>query len=267
MGELALPDNLADGVLVRGRPKAAIEIASRLRVLIAESASPGDILPPERILVERFGVSRPTVREALRVLEVEGLVEIRRGLYGGAIVRDIGITDMAQMFGLYLRRQRTTIGDLFDFRMLVEPAAAARAAENFKGQGSVAVEAPPGPRLEPIQIATTAHDFHARVLDLAGNEAMRAVSTLIAQVISQHYALSLARQDTEKRSSWALEARRAHKKIAIAIQEGDSEGAAAAMSHHLQVVRQNLEDDDRQLILVAPNSDMPNLPVTTLNCE
>lgn len=260
MSELALPDNLADGVLVRGRPKAAIEIASRLRVLIVESASPGDILPSERVLVERFGVSRPTVREALRVLEVEGLVEIRRGLYGGAIVRDIGVTDMAQMFGLYLRRQRATIGDLFDFRMLIEPAAAARAAENFNGQGSVTVGAPPGPPFEPTQIASTAFDFHAHILDLAGNEAMRAVLTLIEEVISTHYAVSLAHEDTEKRGKWALDARRAHQRIAIAIQEGDSEGAAGAMSHHLQVVRQNLNDDDRQLLQVFPNSDAPFLP-------
>jgi DNA-binding FadR family transcriptional regulator len=195
MSELALPDDLAGGALASGRPKAAIEIASRLRVLIAELASPGDILPPERILVERFGVSRPTVREALRVLEVEGLVEIRRGLYGGAIVRDIGITDMAQMFGLYLRRRGTTIGDLFDFRMIVEPAAAARAAENFNGQGSVPVEVPPGPGLEPTQIASVAYDFHAHILDLAGNEAIRALCALVAQVVSQHYANSLARQD------------------------------------------------------------------------
>lgn len=257
MQELALPEGLLDAMPWRGRPKAAIQIASRLRMLIVHSGVPGDALPSERVLVERFGVSRPTVREALRVLEVEGLVEIRRGVYGGAIVRDVGTADMARMFGVYLQRQGATIGDLFDFRMLVEPAAAAQAAEIFR-RGEVAPqtllsEESLTTEYDPQQLATRLAGFHEKVLEFADNKALSAVLVLLKEVIEQHYTANLATQNVATRGEWASGSHKAHKKIARAIQSGDSQAAAAAMKKHLSEVRKGLDGSDHQVITVLSN--------------
>src|SRR5438477_3547580 len=71
---------IMDGIQKRVRQdKVTDVIATELRRLIVLEGSVGDHLPPERVLMEQFGVSRPTLREALRVLEAEGLVRIRRG--------------------------------------------------------------------------------------------------------------------------------------------------------------------------------------------
>src|SRR5436305_3094125 len=83
----------------------------------------GDKLPPERELAKLLGVSRTTVREAVRVLEGEGLVEIKRGSSGGISVRpqSMGRTE--------LRRRLREFEEIIEFRLAVEPMAARLAAE------------------------------------------------------------------------------------------------------------------------------------------
>lgn len=254
MTELALPDHLVTGLPASGRPKAAIEIATRLRLLIVQSARPGDVLPSERVLVERFSVSRPTVREALRVLEVEGLVEIRRGVYGGATVRDVGTTDMARMFGVYLQRQGATVRDLFDFRLLVEPEAAAQAATKYAQMARTRPLDLPLANLDsatdPESIASGLSEFHDKVMEIANNKALSAVLLLLREVIRQHYTTGLASQDRVTRVEWAMESRRAHAKIYKAIQAGDSKGAAEAMRRHLNAIRRGLDGSVQEVVQV-----------------
>src|ERR671928_1717465 len=80
--------NPADGLFSRvGNGRLSEEISERIRAAIVEGRlRPGDRLPPERELTERFGVSRVSVRDALRILEASGLIEIRVGARGGAFV-------------------------------------------------------------------------------------------------------------------------------------------------------------------------------------
>src|SRR5256885_904199 len=84
----------------------------------------GDSLPPEAELMAEFGVSRPTLREAFRVLESESLITIRRGARGGARVHGISPTTAARYAGLLLQARGTTIADVYQCRIILEPAAA-----------------------------------------------------------------------------------------------------------------------------------------------
>lgn len=88
----------------------------------------GEKLPPERLLKEDFAVSRGTLREALRVLEQKGLIEIRLGVGGGAFVREVETGPARESLGLLLRRRGVTTGDLAEFRKNLESDIAALAA-------------------------------------------------------------------------------------------------------------------------------------------
>jgi DNA-binding FadR family transcriptional regulator len=84
-------------------PKAAELVAQALRArVLSRELVPGDRLPPESALVAQYGVSRPTLREALRLLEAQELLEVRRGAHGGAVVRRPSTRPAADAIALWL---------------------------------------------------------------------------------------------------------------------------------------------------------------------
>src|SRR6516164_10052814 len=106
-------------------PKTSELIADQLRRQIVRGAvKPGDRLPPETQLMEQFGVSRPTIREAFRILETERLIVVRPGSRGGAQVVAPDLSVAARYFGLLLQLQGTTINDVYEARMVEEPVCA-----------------------------------------------------------------------------------------------------------------------------------------------
>ncbi|MGC8494058.1 MAG: FadR/GntR family transcriptional regulator [Syntrophobacteraceae bacterium] len=92
----------------------------------------GEKLPAERELVETFQTSRGTLREALRVLEQKGLIEVRMGVTGGAVVRDVGSDQMGEGLALLLRAQKVSVDDLGEFREAIEGHVAELAAQRAK---------------------------------------------------------------------------------------------------------------------------------------
>ena len=108
-------------------PAAYEHVVERLRRSIwLRLLLPGERLPPERALAESLGVSRVTVREALRVLQGEGLVATSRGSGGGTVVQEPQATPEQRR--LHLSRSRLQLGHLHELRLAVEPAAASLAA-------------------------------------------------------------------------------------------------------------------------------------------
>ncbi|WP_462167005.1 FadR/GntR family transcriptional regulator, partial [Frankia sp. AiPs1] len=94
-------------------PKTAELVAAHLRrQIVRGELHEGDALPPEAVLMEQFGVSRPTLREAFRVLESEALISVRRGAHGGARVHTPGGDVAARYTALVLEHQHTTLADI-----------------------------------------------------------------------------------------------------------------------------------------------------------
>ncbi|MBW2677983.1 MAG: FadR family transcriptional regulator, partial [Deltaproteobacteria bacterium] len=89
----------------------------------------GDILPSERDLKEMFNTSRGTLREALRVLEQKGLIEIKLGVGGGSVVKEVSVDKISESLALLIRTQRVSLNHLAEFREAVEGIIAAQAAE------------------------------------------------------------------------------------------------------------------------------------------
>src|SRR5882762_8205387 len=112
------------GTVMRA-PKTGELIATHLRrQIVRGELRPGETLPPEVQLMEQYGVSRPTLREAFRILETETLISVRRGSRGGAQVMTPDLSVAARYVGLLLQIQGTTIDDVYEARMVTEPACA-----------------------------------------------------------------------------------------------------------------------------------------------
>lgn len=109
--------------------KASITIAAAIRSRIAcGELLPGDLLPVEDDLSEAHGCSKPVVREALRILESEGLVEVKRGLGGGPRVRHPSISDAAKTMGVHLQIGDVAVIDVWTARDRIIAAAVERLA-------------------------------------------------------------------------------------------------------------------------------------------
>lgn len=91
---------------------------------------PGDKLPPERELQKTLETSRPTLREALRVLEQKGLIEIRTGAKGGAFIKAAGVDRMSENLALLIHQRKVSLKHLLEFRLSIEGLVTGLAARN-----------------------------------------------------------------------------------------------------------------------------------------
>ena len=97
--------------------KAYQDVVEQIQEAIMEGTlKPGRQLPAERELKEQFGISRGTLREALRVLEQKGLIEIRTGVAGGSIIREVNSENLSDNLGLLIRNRAVSLRDLAEFR-------------------------------------------------------------------------------------------------------------------------------------------------------
>jgi DNA-binding FadR family transcriptional regulator len=98
-------------------------------IILSGKLKPGEILPSERELKEMMQVSRGTLREALRVLEQKGLIEIKLGVGGGAVIQDVSYDRINESLALLIRHQKVSLNHLTEFRVGVEGRVAALAAQ------------------------------------------------------------------------------------------------------------------------------------------
>src|SRR5215470_9149354 len=109
------------------RTKLYEKVAQQIQALIRDGLlKPGDRLPPERELAETFQVSRSSLRDAIRALEVMGLVEPRQG--EGTVVRDLTAESLVSPLSSILSQKRELVAELLDLRLMIEPPLAGRAA-------------------------------------------------------------------------------------------------------------------------------------------
>ena len=117
------------GTTSQGPRTAGEAVAEEIRSQIATGQlRPGDMLPPERALLDRYGVAQPTMRGALRILESDGLISIERGTKGGARVTEPDVAPLARRVGLHLQLRGTDVRDLIQAEAVIQPGAAGLAA-------------------------------------------------------------------------------------------------------------------------------------------
>lgn len=196
---------------------------------------PGDQLPAERQLAEQLEVSRASVREALRSLELLGIVETRAG--GGTFVRHAHPDDLAKPLSRVIARGHT-LRDVIDVRGLVEPAIAERAAKNVTDpelaelREILAAQEAKVARGEPY--ADEDIRFHEVIGDAARNELLVTVLGVIWDVLRSSREEWL---QTERRAHESLGA---HRRILAALERHDPASARAAAAEHIRAVGEGI---------------------------
>jgi GntR family transcriptional repressor for pyruvate dehydrogenase complex len=219
--------------------KAYEQVADQLRELIVSGTlAPGERLPTESVLGRNFGVSRATIREALRVLAAQGLVRTAKGAAGGSFVT-LPTVDHISSFveanvGLLTETRRVTLEELLEARELVEVPAARLAAER-RTQGDLdRLRGTVPPDLPPLGVTeefTYNAEFHSCLLEASRNTLLTVSAQPIFTVLQTH----LARSTLSRRFHTSIHAH--HLRILEAVEAGDPDAAASEMHDHLGFLR------------------------------
>jgi DNA-binding FadR family transcriptional regulator len=218
-------------------PKTAELVADdlRRRIIRGEFAA-GEALPSESALMEHFGVSRPSMREAFRVLESESLISVRRGARGGARVQPPRPEVAARYVGLILQYQGTPLSDVYAVRALLEPPCAAALARRHTAADlaalRVALESS-GADDDPGGAVAAYHDFHAVLIERAGNQTLVLLDRLVREIIAQANTLR-ARQDPTAFREASRSTMTTHRRLVDLIASGDADGAESLWRRHLR---------------------------------
>ena len=179
-------------------PKTAELVAQTLRKMIVDGQlTDGDFLPFEADLLTHFQVSRPTLREAVRVLESDRLVEVRRGSRTGARVRVPGPEIVARPASLLLAISGTSLADVMTARVGIEPHAARLLADDGAKDAHAElrdlVDAIPTAR-DDGRLAQASADLHLRMVQLSGNTTLAMIAGMLHEIAGRHTTAALLRE-------------------------------------------------------------------------
>jgi DNA-binding FadR family transcriptional regulator len=220
-------------------PKMAELVAQNVRRRIVRGELlEGTRLPAESDLMQEYGVSRPTLREAIRVLEAEQLISVRRGSREGAIVRAPTAVGAATLAGLVLERRGTTFSDVYEARTAFESGVAGFAAkrrtpddvERLRRAVKEESEAD-----DPMKVAALQVTFHELLAEISRNETAKLVVELLQRVVGEANRLQVNRlAGSEGQVDAARLGTSAHRRVISFIEAGDVEGAQECWQKHLR---------------------------------
>ena len=226
-------------------PKTAELVARKLRRMIVDGQLvDGDHLPHEAELMEHFSVSRPTLREAVRVLEAERLVEVRRGSRTGARICVPGPEIVARPASLLLELSGATVADVLVASESLEPAAAGILAAEGTEEAFDELE-----RFvdEDIPAAYAAGDFghasarfHLLMVQLSGNATLALVAGMLNEIFERHtvsVSREVGRGDVAVSEATYKLSVRSQRRLIKLLRARDSAGATAHWQKHMAVAR------------------------------
>lgn len=216
-------------------PKTAELVAGHIRrQIVRGELKPNDPLPSEADLMVEFGVSRPTLREAFRILEVESLIFVTRGSRGGARVHAPDVRVAARYAGLLLQYAGTTVEDVQAARLLIEPPVVGRLARSCGAQDIRALrshlELQKEAQNDGPAFGELSTRFHELLVELSGSQTLTLVVGMLHDIIESHAELALSRG---RHTVPMVRAFRSHEKLVDLIEARDAEGAEAHWRKHI----------------------------------
>ena len=222
-------------------PKSSDVLANRLRrEILRGTLSHGTSLPTERDLVVQTGLSRGSVREALRILEAEGLVTTRPGRQGGSVARRPGDESLARYIGMFVEGRGISLLSLLQTREAVEPSIAYLAAQHRTDDDLSEL-------LANTQSVEDAYDdvprylaenvkWHCAIATASHNELLRAFMVAISSMVYRASAIEDFATDEVRRVVL-----KAHRRILDAIVDNDADAARRRMSRHLAALTEAMK--------------------------
>lgn len=211
-----------------------------LKEITQQNMGAGDRLPPEAEMLARFGAGRASLREALRILEIHGIIRIKPGPQGGPRVTNPSAADFGQTTTVYLQRAGASFQDLLEARLVVEPVMARLAAERLTPESAQRLRAVTALGWDAIDASaaewsTAIEDFHAIVAGASGNRVLDLhASSLVSIERNREGPMFVDRKDRERTL-------RIHDKIADAILRRDGAAAEELSRKHIQAVAKEME--------------------------
>ncbi len=209
------------------------DVARQIQRLILDGVlRPGQLLPPESQLAARFGVSRTSVRDAIRTLELSGLVVARHG--EGNVVADVSPETLVAPLATLLLRKRKLVAELLDVRKILEPALAARAAVHASEADLAHLEDVLRRQRERAARGESTveedSEFHYAIALAAGNSVVRKLLDVLMGLLRETRARSLQVEGRLQRSLAG------HRRVLDAIERRDAPAAERAVRQHLEEI-------------------------------
>lgn len=228
--------------------RASEAIYEQIKALILSGdLKPGDRLPSERSLMETMQRSRPTIREALRMLEHAGMIRTEHGI-NGAVVCEPGTNEVEESLMVMLRTNRVTVSELSEYRLANETAvarwaAARRTKDDLTRLTRILSDA-------EVLLAEGAlerfidHDaaFHRMLAQAAGNTVAMILAELLSRLTEPKMLDALRSQTKEENMDMCRRILAMHREILASVRDGDSDAAEQAMAHHIHVFSADLSE-------------------------
>jgi DNA-binding FadR family transcriptional regulator len=227
------------------QPRVAEIVASKLRDdILSGRLREGDILPTQESLFQEFGVSPPALREAIHLLETDGLISVRRGNMGGAVVQLPSAERTAHMISMVLQTRAATPADVSEALLRLEPICAGMCADREDRATEVVPYLQAEIDLQAAQFEDTsqyvpnARRFHEALVSRCGNEPMILLIGSLELIWSTHESSVWTGEDGAGMSEKTMRAAlRDHQRLVDAIADGNSARATKLAADHLTAAR------------------------------
>jgi GntR family transcriptional repressor for pyruvate dehydrogenase complex len=221
----SVPRDDADRRITKTSETVALNI---VRDITARGLKTGDRLPLEAAMLQEYRVSRASLREALRLLEVQGLISLKPGPGGGPVVGSVDARNLARTISLYFHLGGMKYAQIFEAQEILEPVCAelaARHPDRAEAMRPFIEEAPP---VEGPVYHQATYDFHTTVYRLAGNGVLTLLTNAVTSIITTHIVSTM--DPVELHESILAE----HKELARAIAAGYASKAARLTAAHFR---------------------------------
>lgn len=224
----------------RGRARKPVILAEAIADgIVSAGMRPGHRLPVEAEMASQYGAGRASIRESLRILEAEGIVETRVGAGGGAFVAHPRNESIARPLSVLMRMSDIGLREILEARLLIEPSLAAAAAAHCTPAQAARLKAA-SDALEGLDERGPAwrrgnRAFHSMIADVAANRVLAMMWEILSLIADGHDA------GVRYPEHSLHEAEAAHRKILRAIVAGDPDAAERAMRAHLEAMADHVE--------------------------
>jgi DNA-binding FadR family transcriptional regulator len=234
---------------VSNRQRLSEIIANKIKkAIFEEKLVPGDKLPSEKELAESFGTSRTTTREALRLLEISGLLSIKPGQDGGSFVIQPDITRLQAIVSDLIRAKSLTIEHFTQARMILEPSIVEEVIKNITEEEIELLEqnvdrAESEMKKEEPRLVSNNIIFHKILAECTRNPLIVMVLNLINDFLKSYLRAIAGKLDKEI----GYHVVELHKQILIGIKEGKVELVMELMRDHINDINQSLKGIDHEV--------------------